>query len=107
MPTIQEVIKDPAFLSLPAGEQIKVFNSIDDNFASLPDIEKPKVMKSLPLVKLQISLRIKVSQKPFMVKITVIYSTKRLMPCQMHLTGVWFLPILLILIQNMVTDAMS
>lgn len=46
LPAINEVVKDPEFLSLPAEEKRKVLGQIDPEFLSLPDNEQVKVVES-------------------------------------------------------------
>lgn len=46
MPTVEEVMKDPEFISLPMLEKQKVMKSIDTDYAALPNIEQVKVLKS-------------------------------------------------------------
>jgi len=51
MPTIQEIVKDPDFLSLPREEKLKVFQRVDADFVSLPGSEQNKVIDSFAISK--------------------------------------------------------
>jgi hypothetical protein len=43
-PTVQQVVTDPEFHSLPLGEQQKVLRQVDPEFASLPAVEQSKAI---------------------------------------------------------------